>query len=390
MSDSRRDRALHGWFPSLVPLVQWLSDCLSRAVARGPGRRSAAVLRLLAVSDREGIPPARLLAAWARDERGVQATRVKQAAELLAAGAMPGEVVKRVPGLVTLDHAAAVCCGERLGLLPQTVAATLSADAARDGTGWGRFRATLGYLAVVVFVFSCVALLLGLRVIPQFQQIIREFAMDEPMALRLAAGVSTLLGLPAAVVLVPLAVVVGMIQGVAEMAGPWAAIPVITGLIIVAWLALRTVVRLVSRLIGGWLVAPFRRPFRRAAALDHLAVALEAGLPLPEAAKVLADCQGDGPVARSLRRIATATPDLAAAGLATGAEAEFFAASTASGVGPWALHTLAREARERGSRRALAWSSALVPVAAAVMGAVVLLEALAMFVPLVRLIRGLA
>ena len=75
----------------------------------------------------------------------------------------------------------------------------------------------------------------------------------------------------------------------------------------------------------------------------------------------------------------------------TAAEQRFVAAAGAAGAEAWGLHTLARMQRDRHAQRALTWSGTVVPVVAAVvMGALVLLEALAMFEPLVRLIEALA
>jgi type II secretory pathway component PulF len=348
------------------------------------------VLRLLAVCAEEGIPPAPLLAAWARDERGGQAERVRRTADLLATGASPAQVVESVPALVTADHAVALRYGERLGLLPQVVSATLATDEGEDEAAWHRVRAGLGYLAVVVFVFSCVTALVAFRVIPQYLDIMREFEMEEPEA-RLAAGVSTWLAAPAALVIIPVAVLLALVQGVTDAAGVIGAVAVVTALLILAWFAGRAVVRLFGRLIGRRLVAPFLRPRRRAAALDHLGVAVAAGRPLREAAAALADCHHDRDVASRLRRVAAAErdADVAAAGLATAAEQRFVEAAGAAGAHAWGLRTLARRQRQRAARRVIAWSGMLAPVAAVLTGAVVLLEALAIFEPIVRLIGGL-
>lgn len=391
MSDQVGNDAPRRWFPTLGPPWRRVAAGGSIVPQWGRGRRSAAVLRLLAVCAEEGIPPAPLLAAWARDERGGQAERVRRAADLLATGASPAQVVESVPALVTADHAVALRYGERLGLLPQVVSATLATDEGEDEAAWHRVRAGLGYLAVVVFVFSCVTALVAFRVIPQYRHIIREFGMEEPAALRLAAGVSPWLAAPAALVIIPVAVLLALVQGVTDAAGAIGAVAVVTALLILAWFAGRAVVRLFGRLIGRRLVAPFLRPRRRAAALDHLGVAVAAGRPLREAAAALADCHDDRDVASRLRRVAAADRDLdvAAAGLATAAEQRFVEAAGAAGAHAWGLRTLARRQRQRGARRVIAWSGMLAPVAAVLTGAVVLLEALAIFEPIVRLIGGL-
>ncbi|MFM8283200.1 MAG: hypothetical protein ACKOCW_06535 [Planctomycetaceae bacterium] len=389
MSEPTPSTTDHGLFPSLWAL--WRRTFGAVGGRAGARRRSAAVLRLLAVSAAEEISAAPLLAAWARDERGSQAARVARGADLLAAGASPADVVDRVPGLVTADHGVAVRSGMRLGLLPEVVSATLAADAAADDGAWRRARSGLGYLAVVALVFVCVTALLVIKVIPQYRHIIREFGMAEPAALSLAA--SPWFTVPAMIVLLPFVVVVKVLEAFVDGTAPAGAVVVVTGLVILAWITGRAVVRFLGRVVGRRLAAPFLRGRRRAAALDHLGVAVAAGRPLDEAAAILAECQVDRAVAAGLRRVAAGgrVADLADAGLVTAAEQRFVAAAGAAGAEAWGLHTLARMQRDRHARRALGWSGTVVPVVAAVvMGALVLLEALAMFEPLVRLIEALA
>lgn len=349
-------------FPTFERLWEGCLAGLSLESPFGPGRRSAAVLRLLAVAAEEGVPAGDLLAAWARDERGSQRGRVSRAAELLAAGATPADVIDEVPRLVTEDHAVAVRFGDRSGLLPQVVAATLSGDAADDDGARSRLRAVVGYLVVVLCVFWAVAMLLAVKVIPQFRKIMEEFGMEEPPAL-----------------------------GAAVVVNRWLAAVAFWGVLAATITSLLLLLPPVRRWLRGLLVTPRRRPRRLAAALDHLAVAVAAGRPLAEAAGILAGCQADPAVTARLQRLAAAGEgsSLSAAGLATAAEDRFVAAAHLTGDAPWALGSLARKRREAIMRRVLGWGNAIVPLAAILMGAFVLVEALAVFVPLVRLIGGL-
>ena len=350
-------------FPTFERVWERCVAALSVDSPFGPGRRSAAVLRLLGVCAEVGMPAEDLLAAWARDERGAQRARVARAASLLAAGTTPADVVDAVPRLVTEEHAVAVRFGDRTGLLPQVVAATLAGDAASDDSGRSRLRAGLGYVAVVVSVFGVVSMLLAIKVIPQFQRIIQEFGMEQPAALGLSVVVSR-----------------------------WLAEAAFWGLLAAAMISVLMLVPPLRRWVRGLVVVPRRRPRRLATALDHLGVALAAGRSLPEAAGILAGCQVDPVVAARLRLVAAAEQGsgLGSAGLATAAEERFVAAADLTGDASWALATLARQRREALTRRVLAWGNAIVPLAAILMGAFVLLEALAVFVPLVRLIGGLA
>ena len=343
--------------PSSFPTLRRLLPAIGFPV--GPGRRSAAVLRLLAACRSEGIPPAPLLAAWARDERGGQATRVAAAARLLADGATVSEVIDRVPDLVNADHAVAVRYGERIGRLPETVAATLAGDVAA-GTERG-VRAGLAYIGVVCAVFALVTTLLAVRVLPQFRRIFHDFGMEEPRALTVGAVAAELW----------VTVAIGLM---------------LLGLVVAIGSLIPPLARSCTRLWGAW----SQRPRREAAALDLLAVATRAGIPQPEAARLLVECQTDRGVARRLATLSgSETASLARAGLVTPAEERYVEAATTAGDRAGALAGLAGARRARSAAGRLLASRLVAPLAAALMGAFVLVEALAVFVPLVRLVVGL-
>ena len=320
---------------------------------------SAAVLRLVAASAAAGVPAATMLDAWAEDSRGGQGTRLEKAARLLRQGATASEAIAAVPGLVQDDHAVALAFGERTGLLGPVVQTALAGDDLLDPTIRRTLRSAVGYLTVVLLVFLGVASFLALRINPQFIKILEDFGGSPPPAFERWLGIVKLL---AGLLWVPFCL--------AAVAAAIRFSP-----------ALRRVV-----------FRPFARPRRLAAALDLVAVAVENGLEPAAAATSLAACQIDPVLAARLARVqAEREPlgaGLAAAGVVTPDEAT--AIDAAGESSPVVLHDVAAARRTRSRRRVTVISEAVVPAVVAVMGLLVLLQALAVFSFLTGLIDDLA
>jgi len=322
---------------------------------------SAAVLRLVTASAAAGVPAATILDAWAEDGRGGQGTRLEKAARLLRGGATAAEAAVGVPGLVQDDHAVALAFGERTGLVGPIVQAALAGDDLLDPTLRRSFRVALGYLATVLLLFVAVAGFLAIKVNPQFVKIVDDYRDILPPTMPPAMGRwMAILRWLATVWYVPLVLIL---------------------VLAIAW-GFPAAWRLVTR--------PFARSRRIAAALDALAVADACGRPLSEAERLLADCQVDPVLAARLRQAAAggAGPGLAAAGLVTPDDAA--AIDAAGDARPSVLERLAASRRSRTRRRATAFAQLLVPVVVVLMGAVVLLQALAVFDMLSTLINDLS
>jgi|GEM_PF-1902315 len=319
---------------------------------------SAAVLRLVAASAVAGVPAATILDAWAEDGRGGQGMRLEKAARLLRQGATASEAAAGVPGLVQDDHAVALEFGERIDLVGPVVQAAVAGDDLLDPTTRRSFRAALGYLAIVLLVFLVITGFLAGKLNPQFQKIFESYGrMTMPPAMH---RWNVMLHWLADFWYVPFVVLLAL---------------AIARFVPAAW-------RVVTR--------PFARSRRIAAALDALAVADACGRPLPEAETVLAACQVDPVITTRLRRaaVAGAGQGLATAGFVTAsAAAEIDAAGDAR---PSVLERLAASRRSRVRQRATVLAESLVPVVVVIMGAVVLLQALAVFSMLSTLINDLS
>lgn len=318
---------------------------------------SAAVLRLVAASITAGVPVAPILDAWAEDSRGGQGTRLERAARLLRRGATASEAVTRVPGLVQEDHAVALAFGERLGIVGPVVRAALAGDELLDATARRELRGAIGYLVVVVAVLVLMSTFLAVKILPQFTKLLDDMQTRRPAVLEhwlaFAGAVGEWLWLPACLAAVAAVVACSPAARLAVM-------------------------------------RPFTRSRRITAALDALAVAEASGTPIATAAAALAACQSDRRVATMLARVPGEAPlgrRLAAAGLVD--EAGGVAIDAGPADPATVLHAIAATRRDRGSRRRMTAGRVVGPVIVLAVGAIVLFQSLAVFVPLMDIIHAL-
>jgi type II secretory pathway component PulF len=319
---------------------------------------SGAVVRLIAAAATAGVPAAMLLDAWAEDSRGGQGTRLEKAARRLRQGATASEAIAAVPGLVQEDHAVAVAFGEQTGLLGPMVQTALAGDELLACKPGRSLRGAVGYLSFVVAMLLMVTAFLAVFIKPQLIMVLGELNGSQPALFE-----------------------------------HW--LSAVRFLEQIAWVPFAVVaVALVSRLSASLrrlLLRPFRRPRRRAAAFDLLAVAIDAGLPPCEAATTLAACHVDPRLKASLRKVASSGAlgaDLAAAGLVDPAEAAQIDADAASGT--LVMHRIAANRRGRLGRCGQAFRETLVPAAVVMLGLLVLFQAVAVFSSLTGLIDELA
>jgi len=318
---------------------------------------SAAVLRLVAASITAGVPAATMLDAWAEDSRGGQGTRLERAAALMRQGATASDAVARVPGLVHDDHAVALAFGERTGLLAPVVRQALTGDDLLDPAARRELRGMLGYLAVVITTLLVTSAFLAVKIMPQIGRILDDMQTTRPAVLDRW-----------------LAFVTGV--------GAWLWVP--------ACLAAGAAVVACSPAARGVLMRPFARPRRVGAALDLLAVAESRGRPVAESAAVLAGCETDPRLAAMLARVPGPAPlglRLAAAGLVDAGTA---AALDTRGDTAAVLYAAAAERRGRISRRRAVVGRVVGPVIMLAASALVLFQALAVFMPLVEIIHALS
>ena len=350
-TDSRAPR--QGLFPRLFGIFLPTSSGQRRALAE-----------LLALGLDERLPLAPLLEAWAADERGWQAARVRKLAKLVAAGLPLDAALSRVRGALRPQDATALAVattlhGDATEALAGFSAPAASAEPVERDIRWG-----LGYAATLILLSLPVLLILMVKIVPMFKMIFSDFGMEESpwmTALRwLGNSFAAFWYLPFLAILV---------AAIASRLAPR------------AWAGLRRTFGL-----GGLGVLG---DARAADWLGSLDVAARAGEGEERAAQALATSTIDGGLRSTLKDKALG-PDRAARSSRTGvlslAEAAALDASPDAG---WVTRALSRRHRERILERMWLLSDLLLPAFVMAMGIFVFIIAMGVMEPLFNLIRGL-
>jgi type II secretory pathway component PulF len=326
-------------------------------------RRALAELLALGLDERLDLAP--LLEAWAADERGWQAARVRKLAKLVAAGMPLDAALARVRGALRPQDATALAVAMTLHGNATEALAGFSAPAASTEPVERGIRWVLGYAATILLVSLPTLVFLVVRLVPMFKKILDDFGMEESPWMTalgwLGNCFATFWYLPLLAILV---------ANIASRLTPR------------AWAGLRRTLGL-----GGLGVLG---DARAADWLGSLDVAARAGEGEEQAAQALATGTIDRGLRSTLKDKALG-PDRAArssrAGVLSPAEAAALDASPEAG---WVTRALSRRHRERILERMWLLSDLILPAFVMAMGLFVFILAMGVMEPLFDLIRGLA
>jgi type IV pilus assembly protein PilC len=328
---------------------------------------------------RAGLPLDQGLDGLARDMGRGRLRRVTQAlADDLRAGHPLPEALERLKGQVPPYYANLVMAGVRTGRLPE-VLSTLTAYARAVSSTRAVIIDALFYPAVVLALGLILFVLLAVFVLPQFDQIYRDFGMTLPWITECVLSIARD---PVENVLRPLAIFGG------GLLVAWALFYFTTpGRRARLWLVYR--VPLVGTLI---------RAARMTAFTELLALLVEHEVPLPEAFRLAGRASSDPFMARKAERVherlSSGVP-LAEAFRGRGLVPEWIA--WMAGVGEQrgglaaALRHIASVYRRQMESRAALLRSILPPIIVlATAGVLIFVFAVAMLLPLVKLLEGLS
>jgi type II secretory pathway component PulF len=327
------------------------------------------LLRLLAVATDTAVPLAPLLSAWAADERGVQSTRVRRLARLLAQGVPLPEAVEQVPGVLKNEDILAMRFGAQSG----TLAASLrdAADSLEPSPLVGpSARKTLAWFIAFGMVAFVLVSFMTLKIVPSYQSIFEDFDLDLPKSSLLVINFAEFF---ARYWYLPVLAIMAMIWGTLSFRGH-------------GWVR-----ALVDRISGGI------RPIYSADLLRKLSVASEAGRPLAGSLSTLARYHFDPAARRKLLFVrnevehgADAWQSMAAERLITPVEAAALHTADRLDNRPWVLRQLAAAKRARIEHRRNRLQQLVFPVVTIAFGIFVLFQAVGMMAPLINLIANLS
>jgi type II secretory pathway component PulF len=360
-----------GW--TVIPLVFLAIAFVVGASFMGSRSRESqryALLWMLAIAADHRMPLATSVEAFAGQYRGAFRRRVAGLAALLSKGMGLSSALRAIPGLTSEETAMIVEVGEendRLGDALRRAAAQQSAQssAAED------FSSQMSYLGVVLLVGQGIVFFVLFFIMPKFEAIFLDFGIPLPRVTKAVIRAAHLLS--STFLIVPAIILM--------------ALPLV--LPALPWLS--------ANGAAAWFPAGPSRRRHAALILRALAMTAEANRPMESGLHTLAIRYPSGRIRRLLaaaeddvRRGVDWREALDRRGLIRATDREALTAAQAVGNLPWAMNDLADAALRRANLRRALLAQALWPLIIGALGAVVLVLAVAFFLPLVELIGRLS
>jgi type IV pilus assembly protein PilC len=333
-------------------------------------RQRKTLLRLLAVGIEEGLPLRPLVESWAADERGIQRRRLNRLVRLLAGGMSLPDAVEAIPGILRDEDVLAIRFDAQTGTRTAAVRQLLVDSDPSAADIAVRVRGTFAYLVAVLAVMVFIVTFLMISIVPQLENILQDFSVNEPKVLRWS---------------------ISMAQWSIKY---W----YLGALSILAFAGLfysSRAGRFIRHSLAGRLFFPLRE-LRAADVLHKLEVSTTAGRPIPSALSTLARYHFDPQTRRKLLFVrneleqgADVWQSMNRAGLLTRPEARLLDTSERLGNRPWVLEQLAGVKSRRSTRLIDRLSQWILPAIVLVLGAFVLFQALSVFTTLTEVMNAL-
>jgi type II secretory pathway component PulF len=328
------------------------------------------LMRLIAVGIEEKLPLAPLLGAWSADQRGVQRYRVLRVVNLLNQGVSLADALEQVPGVLQEEEILAIRFDAQSGTVTKTIRENVDEGSTNFPERPTGFRSTIMYACTMMLLGFPVVVFIQMKIMPALNDILREYGMGTPSVTEWSVRLSE-------------------------------------GFTSYGWLAiLGLVVCLLSMLFaspGRLLRRAARRLFRPfsdlrlADLLRKLAIATGAGRPIAGALSTLARYHFDAAIRHKLLFVrnemeqgADLWQSMNDVDLITSHEVRVMDMAERVGNRSWALTQLAYGKSRRATRRLERSSQVLLPVVVLLMGAFVLIQVLAVFVPVIQIVLNLA
>jgi type II secretory pathway component PulF len=338
---------------------------------RAAQRRSLCALLAVIVERRQRLDASSLLDSHAL--RGRVGRKAKKLFEALDAGTPLDQAVRENPRALPREAIAYLGAGETMKAESAALRELSRTDHGELSTVWRACIDRVSYLACVLTIMVVFLTFVMIKIVPSFAQIFREFNLELPAPTMLAVRVSTLFV-------------------------TFLAVPVILGLLILV---------LGAGIVGVCYLCdfPVLRPFadrwfrgrRLGDVLRILAVATEERQPL---ADVLNRVAFDYPSATIRRQLAPAAEALHGgtqwhealfkSRVVSGAEVALLKTAEQAGNLPWTFRQIAARREKRAVYLLASALQVLYPIVILLVGTFVGFFVISLFIPLVKLIEGLA
>jgi len=332
--------------------------------------RRQSLLGLLAVAIDKQLPLAPTIEAFGHEQGGIFGRKVLNFAALLREGVPVAEAMDRTPGLFSREAVAAAHLGEELGALAPTLRAVIDRQMIQQPLRQavaGRIYYTVTVIGVLVSILT----FMFIKIVPAMIKIFDDFDSTLPPLTVAAIGFANFTAKYWLVALIPLVAWVVLFYATLAYVG---------------W------VRPSYGLLGRWFTQ-----VHRAAILRALAIAVERGRPIKDALEALDRWYPKGWVRRKLQRaqahLLAGLPwqeALRQERLIAQSDVALLESAERAGNLPWALCEAAGSGERRLFYRLEAVVQIAFPIVVLALGGFVMFMVVAFFLPLVRLIQGLA
>lgn len=351
------------------PWSQWLSTPWWPADTLAS--KQHALLQLLEVAVSERLEFAPLVTSLAQEHRGRYRRQLLRLAKRMTAGTSLPDALEQIPGTLSDEQMLAIRFAAESGTLAEVLRALVDQQDQALYSFSHRLRQIGFYGAFVIVTFLLVLSFIMVKIVPSFQAIMEDFSLGITDSLKLLIYLSKAL----------------------VSTGPL--LPL--GLLLCVWLIKSELLqRFFRRRVWSRLFKPIAQ-LRSANLLSLLAIAQQAGRPLPATLSTLARYHYDSLVRHKLlfarnevEQGADLWEGLTKARLLSTDESRALGHSTVAGSTAWTLGHLASWKRSRVARRLEIYLDFLLPTMILLMAAAVLLVALATLTPLFKMTNDLS
>lgn len=328
------------------------------------------LLRLIAVATEQHLPLLPLLESWTSDERGLQRRRLTKLCRLLRQGRPLAEALELVPGVLREEDLLAIRFDAQTGTRTTAMREALASGKSDERDFAPRLERAIIYFCMFVPISLLFVAINQFSILPKLGHTFLQFGLPLPPALAWSLSSS----------------------------GPHFVNLWLTAMVLIAflyWLLATRGGRPLRQALFGRLLRPWHEQ-RAAVVLQNLAVAAEAGRPIPGAVSTLARYHYDPAIRRDLLFVRNEIEQgvgvwqsLATVGLLAPAEAELLQSAPASSDLAWMLRQLVDAKRRRTARRTQWVAELAMPLLVFAMASLVVFQALTVFQPLARIIDHL-
>lgn len=359
-----------GWLGRLVwPFSLWTSTPWWPADTLASQQH--ALLQVLSVATTERLDLAPLVTSLANEHRGRYRRRLYRFVKRIAAGTSLPDALEQTPGTLSDDQMLSIRFGIQSGTLPEVLSSLVEHREQSLNPIGDRIRQICFYGLVLSTLFLLVLTFIMVKIIPSFQAILYDFSLDTTGPLELLIGVS---------------------NAIVELG------PIIPLALLFCWWLVKSErpQRFFRRRVLSRVIKPVTQ-LRSANILRLLAIAQQAGRPLPGAVSTLARYHYDSMIRSKLLFVrneieqgADLWKSFSKTHLLAPAESKALESSASANSLAWTLQHLANWKRNRVVRRFDIYIEFLMPAVIILMASAVLLTALATLTPLFKMINDLS